>query len=539
MFQEDKRKQEKYILVSQAISFLLLAMLILTALSLKEELLIQLSYKHTTIVLLTVIPFLIIYRFLSTHYNNAKAESVINTIFLVVTAYFLIRLSDPSFKLLLIMPIIQTALKSGVRSALYTSLISIAVLFFVSHRNNFLTIDSDLMYAAIFLLLAWLLGNMRETESEIQRKLEKLANFDGLTDLYNHRSFQNIMDRELIKAEKESKPLSLLLLDIDYFKVYNDSYGHPKGDIVLRQLAQILKQSTPDDAYCARYGGEEFAIILPGKGTDAAKEFGELVKSRIENTVFPGMDVLPGGKLTISIGIAGYPLMATNKDKLILKADEALYKAKFSSKNKVETYYSVFDELSLDLHDEEQDIFNSIRTLTMVINAKDRYTYGHSERTMQMVKALAERLGLQPEKIKELVYSALLHDIGKIEISREILNKPEQLNEEEWQILRCHPQWGADIIRPLKALSGTVQIVLHHHENYDGSGYPHNLKGEEIPYGARIMRIIDSFDAMTTNRAYKKGMTKKQAVKELERWSGIYYDPVIVAEFIAMISEEE
>lgn len=539
MFQEDKRKQKNYILVSQAISFFLLAMIILTALSLKEELLNQLNYEHTTIVLLTVICLLIASRFLSTHYNNVKAEAVINIFFLVVSAYFLICLNDPAFKLLLIMPIILTALKSGVRSALYTTLISLAVLFFVSYKNDFLTIDSDLMYAAIFLLLAWLLGNMRETESEIQRKLEKLANFDGLTDLYNHRSFQNIMDRELAEAQKEKSPLSLLLLDIDYFKVYNDSFGHPKGDLVLKQVARLLKESTPEDGYCARYGGEEFAIALPGKGTGTAKELGELIRNRVEDTVFPGMDVLPGGKLTISIGIAEYPLMAANKDKLIQKADEALYKAKFISKNKVETYYSVFDELSLDLYGEEQDIFNSIRTLTMVINAKDRYTYGHSERTMQMARDLAERLGLKPEKIKELVYSALLHDIGKIEISREILNKPEELNEEEWQILRCHPQWGADIIRPLKALSGTVQIVLHHHENYDGSGYPHNLKGEEIPYGARIMRIIDSFDAMTTNRAYKKGMSKKQAVKELERWSGLYYDPVILTEFIRMISKKE
>jgi len=343
------------------------------------------------------------------------------------------------------------------------------------------------------------------------------------------------MDTELVKAKEQTQSLSLILLDIDYFKVYNDSFGHPKGDYVLKKVASIISLCTPPTGYCARYGGEEFALILPEMNVEAAKIVAEKIRKTMEETNFSGMEVLPRGKLTVSIGLAEYPLMATNKEKLIQKADEALYKAKFISKNKVETYYSVFDELSLVLEDEERDIFNSIRTLTMVINAKDKYTYGHSERTMELARRFAEKRNMPKSSKTQLIYSSLLHDIGKIEVSRDILNKPAKLNNNEWEILKGHPQWGADIIRPLKSFEEIGEIVLYHHENFDGSGYPKGLKGLEIPYGARVLRIIDSFDAITTNRPYKFGMTNAQAIEELRGFSGIHYDSIIFEQFAEMI----
>jgi putative nucleotidyltransferase with HDIG domain len=198
----------------------------------------------------------------------------------------------------------------------------------------------------------------------------------------------------------------------------------------------------------------------------------------------------------------------------------------------------VFDEMSSTLTHEEKDLFNSIRTLIMVINAKDKYTYGHSLRLMELFKNLALRLGLNSQTVSNVSYGALLHDIGKIEIPREILNKHTRLSEEEWVILKQHPQWGADMIRPLSSIKGVKDIILYHHENLDGTGYPKGLKGEEIPIGARILRIADSYDAMTTNRPYKEALTKEQALEELVRYSGIYYDPVIVKEFINMMSEK-
>ncbi|HHV64134.1 MAG TPA: diguanylate cyclase [Peptococcaceae bacterium] len=537
MLHDDKQKQEKYILASQVISFCLLAMLILVAVSFKDQLTYEIGYYHSTLMFFVVLPLIVLIRLLSIHYNNKLIDYSVNSFFYLVSAIFLIYLNNNAFQILLIMPVISMALKYGTKHSIYTVLCSLVVLLFVSDKRNFTSIDSDLMYCIVFILVAWLLGNMRESEMDIEKKLERLAHYDGLTDLLNHRSFQRILELELQNAEKNKSSLSLIMLDLDYFKIYNDSFGHQKGDLVLRQVAGILKDATPSNCYCARYGGEEFALILPGICIEMAKRVGENIRRKIEETVFPGMELLPKGKLTMSVGIAEYPTMANNKEKLIQKADEALYKAKFVSKNKVETYYSVFDELSLGLMEEERDIFNSIRTLTMVINAKDKYTYGHSERTMQLAQKLGKRIGLEQESLKELIYSALLHDIGKIEVAREILNKPGKLSEEEWAVLKQHPQWGADIIRPLKSLKGMADIVRFHHENYDGSGYPLGLKGEEIPLGARILRIIDSFDAMTTIRQYKEGMTKEQALEELKNLTGRYYDPNLLAEFLAMMQE--
>ncbi|MGI6451192.1 MAG: diguanylate cyclase [Desulfitobacteriia bacterium] len=537
MLHNDKQKQEKYILASQVISFCLLAMLILVAVSFKDQLTYQIGYYHSTVMFFVVLPLIVLVRLLSIHYNNIPIDYGVNLFYYLVSAIFLIYLNNNAFQILLIMPIIIMALKYGTKHSLYTCLCSLVVLFFVSFKRSFTSIDSDLMYCIVYILVAWLLGNMREAEMDIEKKLERLAHNDGLTDLLNHRSFQRILDQELQKAEKTKENLSLIMLDLDYFKVYNDSFGHQKGDQVLKQMAEILENATPEKCYCARYGGEEFALILPGIKIEQAKVLGENIRSKIEETPFPGRELLPKGKLTVSVGIAEYPAMANNKEKLIQKADEALYKAKFVSKNKVETYYSVFDELSLGLIEEERDIFNSIRTLTMVINAKDKYTYGHSERTMQLAQKLGKRIGLEQESLQELVYSALLHDIGKIEVAREILNKPSKLSQEEWAVLKQHPQWGADIIRPLKSLKGTADIVRFHHENFDGSGYPLGLKGEEIPLGARILRIIDSFDAMTTIRNYKDGMTKEQALEDLNTFSGRHYDPDLLAEFIRMMRE--
>jgi HD-GYP domain-containing protein (c-di-GMP phosphodiesterase class II) len=307
---------------------------------------------------------------------------------------------------------------------------------------------------------------------------------------------------------------------------------------MLKRVAAIIDLCTPPTGYCARYGGDEFTLILPRMDVKKAKKVAERIRKTVEETDFAEMEVLPQGKLTVSIGIAEYPLMGTNKEKLIQKADEALYRAKFISKNKVETYYSVFDELSLTLVDKEKDIFNSIRTLTMVINAKDKYTYGHSERTMQLAARFAEKVMMSAESTTELIYSSLLHDIGKIEIARDIHNKPAKLNSSEWEILKSHPRWGADIIRPLKSFQGIVEIVLYHHENYDGSGYPKGIQGLEIPYGARVLRIIDSFDAITTNRPYKPGMNKEQAIEELGKFSGIHYDSAIFQQFAEMVLNE-
>ncbi|MDW7675735.1 MAG: diguanylate cyclase, partial [Bacillota bacterium] len=357
--------------------------------------------------------------------------------------------------------------------------------------------------------------------------------------IYNHRSFQFLLDDEIKKTETKDARVSLMLLDIDYFKFYNDAFGHQVGDQVLKKVAEILLEASETKGFCARYGGEEFAIILPELPLEKVKELGEEVRKRIEQTDLPGIEVLPNGRLTISVGIAQYPTNAKNKEILIQKADEALYKAKFMSKNRVEIYYSVFDELSSTLKEEEKELLSSIRALTMVINAKDRYTYGHSLRTMEMAKELAIKLELDVDEAKNICYGALLHDVGKIEVSRDILNNSSKLTKREWEILKQHPLWGADMVRPMETLSGAKEIILYHHENYDGSGYPFGQRGLSIPIGARILRIVDSYDAITTNRPYKESMLQQEALVELLKYSGTHYDPQILNEFCCMMQKRQ
>ena len=191
------------------------------------------------------------------------------------------------------MPVIIMALKYGVSMAYLAAGFSTVSLFVVGVFSGFNSADFDIMYIGIFLLLAWLLGNMTETEHNIRKELERLATHDGLTDIYNHRSFQNILDLELEKAKNENNKVSLILLDIDYFKFYNDAYGHQEGDKVLQKLAQLLTDTVGNKGYCARYGGEEFAVILPGFNINEAKEVGEQIREVFESYKFPGTNVFP------------------------------------------------------------------------------------------------------------------------------------------------------------------------------------------------------------------------------------------------------
>ncbi|KJS87707.1 MAG: hypothetical protein JM58_03320 [Peptococcaceae bacterium BICA1-8] len=539
MLEIDKnfKNKEIYILVTQTFFFLLLAILVMRVFDFKNEAstLYSVGSSYVFIVIISLIPLIR----LVDYKHTILLDTFINIFFILIASFLLLKEEQEIFKILYLMPIVITSLKyKKIYSYIFVGLITL-ILLGMGFLSNFIYIDADIMLSGVLFLLAWLLGNMTETEAKIREELERLATHDGLTDLLNHRSFQTILDEKITEAKGNKSSLSLLLLDIDYFKVYNDSLGHQKGDIVLKAVADIMKNNTQGKGYCARYGGEEFVIILPEAGIRDARILAEKIREEIEKTEFIGMQVLPKGNLTVSIGIAQLPLMADTKEKLIQKADEALYKAKFVSKNKVEVYYSVFDELSLVLKDEEQELLNSIRTLTMVINAKDRYTYGHSERTMELCRKFSISSKFNDFLTKNLIYGSLLHDIGKIEISREVLNKPKKLNQSEWEMFKQHPQWGADIIRPIKTLQNSLEIILYHHENYDGTGYPKGLKGKDIPIGARILRIVDSYDAITTNRPYKEAMSKEQAVEELAKYTVTHYDPIILEQFCEMILKKD
>lgn len=469
--------------------------------------------------------------------SDMRADDIINAFYLAVVLFGLIYEKENLFMLLLLMPVLVSAVNYGLKRGLtWAFLVTLGILGVSIIRTGGL-VDGDILVTGFIWLIAWLLGNMSDSEKKIREDLHKQASVDSLTGLYNHRSFYQLIDEYFNKAKIAGSELTLLMLDVDFFKYYNDSYGHPKGDEVLAQMGRLIDGCIGERGFCARYGGDEFAVILPDCDGKSGREIAEKIRKKVEGTAFEGAGILPQGRFTVSIGVANFPEHAEIKEDLVAMADEALYKAKYTNTNKVEMYYSVFDEIGHSLQDKEKDLLNSMRTLLMVVNAKDRYTYGHSERVMHYALQIGRKLALWEWELKNLTIGALLHDIGKIEIAREILNKPGSLTTEEREAIISHPIWGADMIRPISSLSDSVEAVLYHHENYDGSGYPYNLKNKEIPIFARILRVADSFDAMTSNRPYKKIMTIQEALEDLERYRGRYYDPEVVDAFREYILE--
>lgn len=479
--------------------------------------------------------------------SKTKARGILEIIAFILFFSFLIIISgahESQYKFIYLFIIITSTIQFGMKSGLVVSSVSSAIVLimdlilqpFDSVNRYF---ETDIILSGIFILTAWLLGYYVKIEEDYREKLVGIANIDELTGLYNHRYFQEALNNQLETCKELNTPCSLLFVDIDYFKYYNDLNGHLAGDDVLKKIGAILKDNLRREDIVARYGGEEFAVILPGVGERQAVEVGERIRNSIEQASFEGEENQPNGKLTVSVGISCYPEKSKTKMELISSADDALYRAKFFSKNRVETYYSVLEELKTDIEKEHIDLISSIKTLISVINAKDHYTYAHTERVVGYCQQLAKELKLSEEDSKILKYGAYLHDIGKIEVSKEILNKRSPLTEEEWDILKKHPANGVNIIKTVDSLKKVIPLILYHHEKYDGSGYPEQLKGNRIPYLARVLTLADSFDAMTSNRPYKAAKTFGEAILELRNCKYSHFDPDIVDAFIKMLKREK
>ncbi|MDF2615012.1 MAG: two-component response regulator [Clostridia bacterium] len=447
---------------------------------------------------------------------------------------------DSHYKFLFLFIIITATIQEGMNLGMIVAIISTGIilgmdLIMVSGAAINSYFEDDLILSGIFILTAWPLGHYVKIEREHIKGLENMVHKDGLTGVYNHRFFCDTLRQQVIISEKQQQPISMLFIDIDFFKEYNDLHGHQKGDEVLRTIGELLSSSIKPGEVVARYGGEEFAILLPDTGEDEAVQIAEKIREKIEKTYFIGQENQPNGNLTISLGISTYPTKAKNDVELIKSADDALYRAKFFNRNRVETYSSILDDLKKEIDEKDVELITSVKTLISVINAKDRYTYAHTEKVVLYSRLLAERLELNEEDKKTLIYGAYMHDIGKININKEVLNKKMPLNDEEWELLKQHPSHGVEIIKPVISLKSIIPLIYHHHERYDGKGYPHGLKGDEIPFLARVLTVVDSFDAMTSNRPYNKRKTYEEGIEELRRCRGIQFDPAITDAFIEVI----
>jgi diguanylate cyclase (GGDEF)-like protein/putative nucleotidyltransferase with HDIG domain len=371
--------------------------------------------------------------------------------------------------------------------------------------------------------------------AQIYAHAREQADVDGLTGLYNHRSFQDSYNQEIENSAVSGDDFSILFIDLDFFKTYNDIYGHGMGDEILREVGRIIKSSIRDTDIGGRYGGDEFAVIVKQASADESKLVGERIRSKVENT----MDD-KGITLTCSIGVACWRIDGVSRDSIIKAADKAVYAAKQAGRNRVvmaseiDTLEQPQQETSLII-DNNTAIDNIVFSLASTVDARDHYTYNHSKMVSKYATELATAIGYDREGIRRIRAAALLHDIGKLNLPDNILLKRGPLTNEEWEILKKHPELALNILKYVVGLRDCIDAILHHHEKYNGQGYPTGLKGTDIPLDARILTVADSYDAMRSERVYKsRGMTEDEALAELRKCAGTQFDPDLVDAFVKL-----
>ena len=378
-------------------------------------------------------------------------------------------------------------------------------------------------------------------------QVEARATHDRLTGIPNRETLLAILGAEVERAARHYKPLSVAFIDIDRFKPINDTYGHASGDAVLRQVARLIADGVRISDTFGRYGGEEFMLILPETLPEDAVRLAEELRSLV---MLEPLQIPDGHsvKATISVGIAGGRGAELQLDMLVDRADAAMYAAKSLGRNR--SY--LFRELDEEAPVRRAPISPERRAQAAAIGqwASDTATQAlasvlapqphHRGRPSDMIASLATGIGLEmglpPEEIERIRIASLLHDLGKIAIPEEILDKPSSLSDAEWQAIGEHPRIGQVILEQASNLREAIPVVLHHHERFNGGGYPHGLKGSEIPLGARIVSVADAYHAMVHDRPYKEALTHEEALDELRVHAGTQFDPDVVEVFCTVYS---
>ncbi len=380
---------------------------------------------------------------------------------------------------------------------------------------------------------------------------------DSHTGLYNHRYLSEIIEIAFYRSRRYAHPLSAIMLDIDYFKSINDVYGHQFGDLVLKQFAKQMKRMLRQYDIVIRYGGEEFVIISPGTDKSMILQVAQRLLDAINLDNFGNAKHIV--KLKLSLAVASYPEdIVTKGMDLIELTDQILNKVKEYGGNKVYSSTDVKKEtpaVSENGHKEgvkflknkiekltkraNQSLIEAVLAFAKTIELKDHYTGDHVEKTVHFAREIARVLNLSQEEIERIGQASILHDLGKIGISEKILLKRSHLDKKQFDEIKKHPQIGVDIIRPIQFLHGIIPFLLYHHERWDGKGYPHGLKGEEIPIGARIVAIADVYQSLTSQRPYRKAYSKNEAIKIIKKGAGSQFDPRVVSGFLDIIQQEK
>jgi diguanylate cyclase (GGDEF)-like protein len=371
---------------------------------------------------------------------------------------------------------------------------------------------------------------------ETRRQLESLALRDPLTDVLNHRAFQDQLEVELRRARRENWSVTVVAVDIDGFRELNDSRGHEYGDAALAAVAQGLSSDLRPGDLCGRIGGDEFMLALSGCDSQTGQEVVDRLRISVEQRA-AAADV---EALTLSAGIAEFPRHAIGRADLMRFADGAMYWSKSSGPGRT-SIYSATDDLALSAEEEaarlrRSGLFNTVHALARAVDARDGYTHMHSQRVGFYAATLAGAMGMSEDRVESIRMAGLLHDVGKIGIRDAILLKPGTLTKQEFAVMRRHAELGRAII----AGAGMPEIadwVGQLHERIDGRGYPDGLSGDEIPFESRLLHIADALEAMTCPRAYRTPKNSEEAVAELEAHAGTQFDAQAVAVMARLIRE--
>jgi diguanylate cyclase (GGDEF)-like protein len=359
-----------------------------------------------------------------------------------------------------------------------------------------------------------------------------LAEKDPLTGLYNHRGIHNYLSKESGRSERYGHRLSIVMIDLDDFKILNDTFGHPAGDQVLHQVADCILSVLRTSDRAGRTGGDELMLVLPETDVEGAVNLAGRLFKRITSAPF----VEPNGgeiPVRLSLGVATYPDDASSLGRLIEVADNNLYSSKKRGGNVVTSCSGTDAERG-------SDAVLSIATQLMdAVGARDHYTRWHSEQVVSHAMALGRTLDLPEESMHTLRLAAVLHDVGRLGVPPDLLHKAGTLDSSELEAVRKHVEVGEDIVRDIPRLTGVLEAVAAHHERMDGKGYPKGLENTDIPILARIIAIADAYSAMTVERPYRQGMTPEDAQTELLRVAGTQLDADLVLKFVGQLNRAD
>jgi diguanylate cyclase (GGDEF)-like protein/putative nucleotidyltransferase with HDIG domain len=391
-----------------------------------------------------------------------------------------------------------------------------------------------LLLFGVVAVIALMVAVLRERVDRLIARLADAARTDALTGLLNRRGFQELMEIETERALRSSRPLAILVGDLDHFKHLNDRFGHAAGDLALKRFAEIASSASRRIDAVARIGGEEFALLLP----DTEQHAAYLLAERLRRSVKEPSAAVDAELPTVSFGVASFPTHAADAAALMHAADQALYAAKAMGRDRSVIYNpevlaSVLggnlDPVAGNEH------LSAVLVLAETLDLRDSGTSSHSQTVGRLAALIAKALGFDDAHVERIRLAGILHDIGKIGIPDWILHKPHALDEAEWAEVRKHPEMGARIAASAK-LDDISEWILCHHERVDGTGYPGGLPLDEIPVEARILAVADAYEAMTAERVYKRAMPAAKAERELRDQSGAQFDGEVVDALLGAIA---